>query len=297
MRFITPTRCIISLQRENPGGFLARSQLLFSSLVVSSILVGCTPSAQKNSLNTLEATGIIGGEEVDSLDRLPNSVVAVYDSVEGQLCTGTLINKNVVLTAAHCIGQDINKMYIFFGKNLQVDGVYVQVDKAEISPYWNSSTDKDMGDLALLHFQGPLPASYKPTLMLPTTMADVLQNGTEVTVVGYGVTSAESKEASAALRKTTVNIADAKFADSELLVDQSSGQGVCHGDSGGPAFIEIDGIFYLWGVTSRGVNDASRTCKTTAAFTSIPYYRSWINRMNAKLSSSLINFIWRGQSQ
>lgn len=259
--------------------------------------MGCTPSAPQNSLNTLEATGIIGGEEVSSIDRLPNSVVAVYDSVEGQLCTGTLISKNVVLTAAHCVGQEINKMYIFFGKNLQVDGVYVQVDKAEISPYWNPSTDRDMGDLALLHFQGPLPSSFEPSVLLPTNRAGVLENGAEVTVVGYGVTSGDSKEASAALRKTKVSISDTQFAESELLVDQSSGQGVCHGDSGGPAFIEIDGVFYLWGVTSRGLNDASRTCKTTAAFTSIPYYRSWINRMNGKLSSSLINFIWRGENQ
>ncbi|WP_157684622.1 S1 family peptidase [Bdellovibrio bacteriovorus] len=276
---------------------MVRSQLLFSSLVASTFLVGCTPSAPQNSLNTLEATGIIGGEEVAAVDKLPNSIVAVYDSVEGQLCTGTLINKNVVLTAAHCVGQEINKMYVFFGKNLQVDGVYVRIDKAEISPYWNASTDKDMGDLALLHFQGPLPASFKPATMLPTNMADVLQNGTNVVVAGYGVTDAEIQQAPSALRKTKVTIADAKFADSEITIDQSNGKGVCHGDSGGPAFIDIDGTYYLWGITSRGVNDTSRTCKTTAALTSIPYYRSWINRMNAKLSSSLINFIWRSQAQ
>lgn len=271
-----------------------RSQTLFSYLLIGSLMTGCSPSPSSNALNTLEAKGIIGGKEVEGLESFANSVVAVYDGEEGQLCTGTLISKNVVLTAAHCLNQNVGRMYIFFGRDLETEGIYVQVDKAAISPYWNSTADTDTGDIALLHFPGKAPGSYKPIALLPTAMANLLENQGELTVSGYGVTDPASRETSKILHKTQVRISDIHFSDSEVLVDQTSGQGVCHGDSGGPAFVEVHGFYYLGGVTSRGVNDAGRTCKTRAAITSIPYHRAWIDRMSAKLSASLINFTWRG---
>jgi hypothetical protein len=185
-------------------------------------------------------------------------------------------------------------MYVFFGDNLDSDSsAYVPVEKAEVSPYWKSLgvfSSKDMGDVALLKISQAAPEPYVPAQFLPASVSSLLKDGTEVVVAGFGVTDGPTEEGAKVLRKANIKIANASWAKSEILVDQTAGEGVCHGDSGGPAFIDIGGKYYLWGITSRGVQDEKGTCSQYAAFTKIPYHLTWIQRIMAKLSSSLVDW-------
>jgi hypothetical protein len=86
------------------------------------------------------------------------------------------------------------------------------------------------------------------------------------------------------LRQTQVPISDIKYAHSEILVDQTSGTGACHGDSGGPGYIMINGTHYLWGVTSRGALDPKNNCSKFGVYTSVLFYEDWIKQSIAKMN-------------
>jgi secreted trypsin-like serine protease len=57
----------------------------------------------------------------------------------------------------------------------------------------------------------------------------------------------------------------------ELMLDERKA-GTCSGDSGGPAYIEKDGQFYLFGITSRG----TYFCDDSGVYTNALSYTKWI---------------------
>ncbi len=63
---------------------------------------------------------------------------------------------------------------------------------------------------------------------------------------------------------------------SEASLDQRRGTGACHGDSGGPAYLALEGGYALWGVTSRGLNDPNDDCSQFAIYTKAMPYANWI---------------------
>lgn len=267
-------------------------KLLLAGLLTSfSLLTACGPQGFQTYNAPSTGDGIIGGTEVQSGDPLSSSIVAVYDPIEGQLCTGSLLPNNIVLTAAHCLGEDPESMLIFFDTQITASSKFLIVDKVEVSPYWasNQFNQKDTGDIALLHFKGPVPAGYKSAKLLTNFSKKLLKKGTPVTLAGFGISNGVDKDGAGVLRTTQVVIEDSAYSSSEITVNQTQGKGACHGDSGGPAYIEIKGTYYLWGITSRGVNDTQDDCSQMAAYTSVQYYKPWITKTANKLGSSIIN--------
>ncbi len=115
-----------------------------------------------------------------------------------------------------------------------------------------------------------------------------LTNNAEVLVAGFGVTDGKTKEGAGTLRVANTKIIDTQYSSSEVVVDQSTGSGVCHGDSGGPVFLQIKGKLYLWGITSRRLNNANEDCSGTSIHTNTLYYKTWLNRMANDLTRSLV---------
>jgi secreted trypsin-like serine protease len=173
-------------------------------------------------------------------------------------------------------------MYVFFGTSLGPTVPRRIVDVFAISNYWaaRNSEKFNTGDIALIHFQGTVPEGFKPAKMLRDKK--ILKNGLDVTLAGFGISNGVSGEGAGVLRQTSVKISDARYSASEVLLDQTHGTGSCHGDSGGPAYVEINGEYVLWGVTSRGVNDTNNDCSQSVAYTSTVYYSPWIQRMQVK---------------
>jgi len=223
---------------------------------------------------------IVGGQTVSDKDPIAASTVAV--TTGSALCSGSIIDTDLLVTAAHCVGPNL---YIVFNTNIdQPHANIARVMGYAVSSDWKGpqATTKDQHDIALVRFEGALPEGYRPAKLLPPS--DPLKNGEMVTLAGYGETDATSHAGVGVLRKTMVPIKDANFGKTEVLLDQTGDKGACHGDSGGPAFVSMGGDYYLWGVTNRSYPaTAADDCKHDSVYTNIDAYKDWLTQAAAKL--------------
>ncbi|WP_210415539.1 trypsin-like serine protease [Bdellovibrio sp. NC01] len=166
----------------------------------------------------------------------------------------------------------------------------------------DEETEFNRNDIALVRFKGALPEGYKPATFLGGT--NLLKRGMMVTVAGYGVDDVQATQIDPRKYKNL----DQAIEDGEVFCDDNNrncmkvemsgdgllrqGQapisslqetevrlderksGTCSGDSGGPAFIQINGQYLLWGVTSRG----SLLCNSTGVYTNALEFKDWINQ-------------------
>ncbi len=177
------------------------------------------------------------------------------------------------------------------------------------SQYEDSATKTtDLHDIALIQLEGVIPAGYRPATQLQN--ADLLKKGALVTMAGFGITLVQATNINEKkfpnlekaiengdivcdqpevgekqhcykiefkgdddLRMTNAPIeSEDPGAKSEIILDESNGHGTCVGDSGGPAFLQLDGVYYYFGITSRG----SYACDGYGVYTNILYYADWI---------------------
>ena len=265
-------------------------------LLTAMTLAACAKSGGNNSdqsasLGTNSDSEIIGGESVNPIDPIAKTVVAIFDTEQKSLCTGSILSASLVVTAGHCFNADPTKLVLIFGTQLPsaagpkpvvrrvVDGRvnprYTQVNAVfEKNHKLDPDSIKEWGDISVLKFAGGLPPGFFAARVLNISAA--LKNGALVTLAGYGEINGPQHTPADRLRKVNVSISNAQFAPSEIQMDQRQGKGACHGDSGGPAYINIGGQNFLFGVTSRGSQDKANDCSQFAIYTSILGQMKWL---------------------
>jgi len=270
-----------------------KKQISQLSLLLSlALLTSCGPQGPSVHVidppTTSDSASIVGGEVVDK-EIFAKHVVALYNNKSSVLCTGTLVARNVVLTAAHCANIDTAlDYYIFFSKSPRYDKnpevrrvVDLRIYDYAPKGFYNRK------DLALVQFIGDLPPGYEP-MALPTEQ-DLRDMGRKFYVAGYGSVTARKdveERHSGTLRYTEINLYEGRLSPGldQFTSDQSDGHGICHGDSGGPAFIKLNGRRILIGVTSAVyTNDKAKAerpsfdiCKENSIFVSTYYHLPWI---------------------
>lgn len=203
---------------------------------------------------------IVGGSPA-TLGQFP-TVVAL--EVGGGLCTGTLLTKDWILTAAHCIDPAVlgqSQQQITTGLRVHFDtinifqsaGMVVRASEIIKHPQFSVNDLASGHDIGLIRLATPV--TDRPPVPVNFTH-DKAPIGIGVTMVGYGVTSRSQPNSAGVLRvvdQTSVSCAAGGASDDTLLCfSQVNGKGKCEGDSGGPSFAMIDGQQWQVGVTSFG---------------------------------------------
>lgn len=270
---------------------------------------------QSISVNTSQKdkSQIVNGHVVDDLAVNPyNSVVGLYDTKEGFLCTGTLITSSTVLTAAHCIEKKGRNLIVIFGKDAYdiadhtFDPDYAaQFRRATgvlVHPDYDYSGQKEyeINDLALVYLEGELPDGFSPAEMSDS----VPEIGQIVSMVGYGVSQVDMDPFDGRrvpniytlIEQGSVYCSDETFEHCFKLDFSGDGilratetpdimnvletefvvnetkSGTCSGDSGGPVFKIKDGHYFIAGITSRG----PVTCNIDGVYTRVDSFLPWI---------------------
>ncbi|MCK6596777.1 MAG: trypsin-like serine protease [Bdellovibrionaceae bacterium] len=266
------------------------------------LLFGCGKKESMTFLPQTEMSGpsqIIGGEEVTSLtDSIARVTVFIYDSLTQGKCTGTLLGNNFVLTASHCLSSNANSLYVYFTPNLltSLKQIPQNIERRKVIamiPFpmakANINNTKNLSDIAIIRYDGITPKYYAFASFLP--YSQYLKDGALTVLAGYGANDGVLKKGSGVLRKVTTPIASLQFSQTEVLVEQRKGKGSCHGDSGGPAFLVINNLYYLWGVASRGYVDTKTNlkddCNQFSIYTNVIYYSQWIKEVMSKITSQV----------
>ena len=258
---------------------------------------------------------IIDGEDASSSDYPMAGAVIVEaeyasSSTWGTLrmftCSSSLIAPDVVLLAAHCVdpayyadsnGQDPQRLEFRWSREADVstfDGYSIPDWPADAVLAWDTSFHDsyslagigwglgryyDIGLLFLEQAQEDIPLAYLPTEAEAAQMAE----GAPLVLVGWGLRedlSAPYPDDAFGLKQMGDSSIEALASWEFKAAESTSGAVQCSGDSGGPAFMEVDSDssepLRQVGVTSHAYDTTG--CLAGAANTRVDAYLSWIDQ-------------------
>ena len=228
---------------------LAQSLLLLSTILTTA------------KVNALATPMIIGGTDVAANDPIAQTTVLIIGKYlrSSFTCTGSIVGPDLILTAGHCLGPyAAAEIKVLFRTRKDGPGPEIKALR-QMRAYDETPTQsKDWNDIALIRLASPIPAGYHPAKLITDTSA--LIAGAPIILAGYGVNTLDSSGGGdfglGVLRKVDQVIIDPHYGHTEVLVDIHN-KGSCRGDSGGPAFVQINDELLLWGAASRMTeNDA-----------------------------------------
>ncbi|XP_054152516.1 uncharacterized protein LOC128951291 [Oppia nitens] len=220
-------------------------------------------------------------------------------------CTGSIIDANWVITAAHCFNnnKNIQLFRIRAGSVTRLDGNDYQVSEVVTHPRFDACGHKS-SDIALIKIVGTIDMgpTVRP-IVLPTTMMDEPKPSNNYLIVaGWGKTAFNMSNTVDLKKQFRLSIIPSHVCANAYnrvdgvvhwifrsqLCTWNHQQTVCEGYSGGPAIQYIDNEPVLIGTVSYGVQCSDGY---PVVFSKISYFIDWINKtMNeSTLSDNIQN--------
>lgn len=214
-------------------------------------------------------------------------------------CDGFLIYEQFVLTAAHCLeGKSADEIIVVVGlhdvNDYSNDQIYL-VDSIAINEIFDSK--RILNDIGIIKLRKPVELSENVGLIcLPdlTTDPNHIYNNLAV-LAGWGrIDTDGSNILATTLQETVLKV----FSASEYPCDnqdynpniiycvadaqRNEYSNACSGDSGSPLFVQVNGKWYVYGITSyiNGVDNGNGVVICVSSepsyFTKVPLYLKWI---------------------
>jgi MYXO-CTERM domain-containing protein len=218
---------------------------MFSGLILAALawaLTEAVAGAAPPEALTSKPHEIVGGQPCETC-AWP-SVVALQ---AGGLCTGTLVHPRIVVYAAHC---GTFQPTVRFGED--VDAPTREVATLRCERYSDLFAVSSM-DYAFCELEKPVDdvAITPPLVGCDEALIEV---GTPVTIVGFGDTTAEDPQQVGVKSEATTQIVGYV----STIGIGGMGTGADSGDSGGPAFVQLDdGSWRMLGIASGGGGDGA----------------------------------------
>ena len=248
----------------------------FASLIV-------VLSFATSSIAAPTSAPVVGGTPVER-GAWPDVVAIIGE--HGDLCTGTLIAADLVLTAGHCIEMQPIEVIIGSIDLAEPDGDVRDVKWARAYPDWI-----DRYDVGVIMLEHPVFARQRAIAQGCTTR-EAFAAGLPLQVVGFGLTTKSGTGDNTRLHQATVPVVDATCARDPACVNAVApggefvagghGADACFGDSGGPAYVTTSHGPALVGIVSRGLVEFDEPCGGGGVYVRADKVVSWIQSVSGR---------------